>query len=218
MGILEAVVRIVVVTAVLAAALVAATVVALLDRAQPTSATSSPAAQAGPDATWAPGARPAPDFALSDQNGIPVSVARFRGRPVIVTFIDPVCQDLCPLEAHVLSKAQAEVPTFDRAAVLAVSVNEWANARSTLLADMRRWQVGSEWHWAIGPAAALARVWRAYQVTVFDQPKRVHGRVEHNVVHTEASFLVDRRGDVRALYVYPFAARDVARTLRQVAG
>lgn len=217
MGILDGVMRVALATSVLAAALVAAAVIAVLERTQPTSATSTPPAQTGPDATWAAGARPAPDFALADQNGRPVSVARFRGRPVIVTFIDPVCRDLCPLEAHVLARAQAEVPPADRAAVLAVSVNRWENVRSILLADMRRWQVGPQWHWAIGAPAALARVWRAYQVTVFDQPKRVHGRIEHNVVHTEASFLIDRRGDVRALYVYPFAAKDVARTLRQVA-
>lgn len=208
--------RIVVASAVLAAALVAAAVVAVLERTQPSGASSTPPAQTGPGATWAAGARPAPDFALRDQDGRPVSVARFHGRPVIVTFIDPVCQDLCPLEAHVLARAQGLVPPADRAAVLAVSVNRWTNARATLLADMRRWRVGPEWHWAIGSAAALARVWRAYQVTVFDQPKRVHHRIEHNVVHTEASFIVDRRGDVRALYVYPFAAADVARTLRAV--
>ena len=203
--------------AVLAAALVAAVVIAVLERTQPTGASSSPPAQTGPDETWAAGARPAPDFALTDQDGRPVSVARFRGRPVIVTFIDPVCRELCPLEAHVLARAQALVPQPDRAVVLAVSVNRWENARATLLADMRRWRVGPGWRWAIGPGAALARVWRAYRVTVFDQPRRVHGHIQHNVVHTEASFLVDRRGDVRALYVYPFAATDVARTLREVA-
>ncbi|MBV9367809.1 MAG: hypothetical protein JOY89_26505, partial [Solirubrobacterales bacterium] len=43
-----------------------------------------------PASTWGAGVRRAPNFFLRDQDGRPVSVAANRGRPVIVTFIDPL--------------------------------------------------------------------------------------------------------------------------------
>ena len=56
-----------------------------------------------PAMTWAKGTRRAPDFRLTDQNGKPLSLHSLRGRPVLVTFIDPLCRNLCPLEAQVLN-------------------------------------------------------------------------------------------------------------------
>src|SRR6185503_6564533 len=56
-----------------------------------------------PAMTWAEGARRAPDFRLTDQNGDQLSLHSLRGGPVLVTFIDPLCRNLCPLEAQVLN-------------------------------------------------------------------------------------------------------------------
>ena len=64
-----------------------------------------PRAAIEPTAVWPRGARPAPDFRLTDQHGRPFSLGSLRGRPVLVTFIDPLCRNLCPLEARVLSDA-----------------------------------------------------------------------------------------------------------------
>lgn len=44
-----------------------------------------------PQVTWAAGRRAAPAFTLRDQVGRRVSLTAYRGRPVIVTFIDPLC-------------------------------------------------------------------------------------------------------------------------------
>src|SRR6266404_5223027 len=51
------------------------------------SSQASPSSSA-PAATWAAGARPAPAFSLRDQNGRAVSLAAYRGKPLLVTFID----------------------------------------------------------------------------------------------------------------------------------
>ena len=172
---------------------------------------------AGPSVSWAAGKKPAPDFALTDQAGKPVSIAQFRGRPVIVTFIDPLCRNLCPTEAKILDSVVTSFPAGQRPAVVAVSVNQWGNARHVLLQDVQKWKLPAEWHWAVGPAATLKKVWAAYQIGVSDSPKTVTGVTVHNISHTEASFLVDAKGDQRALYLFPFRAPDVARTLKQLA-
>ena len=60
-----------------------------------------------PASSWGAGDRRAPDFSLRDQDGQPVSLAADRGHPVIVTFVDPLCRNFCPLEAQVLNQMEA---------------------------------------------------------------------------------------------------------------
>ena len=178
----------------------------------------APPAPVGPEATWAAGARPAPDFSLTDQKGKPVSIARFRGRPVIVTFIDPLCRSLCPLEARILERASSRLPVAQRPAIVSVSVNRFGNARRYLLQDVGKWGLHSGWYWAVGPGAALAKVWRAYQIGVRDLPQTVDGVTVHNIEHTEASYIVDAKGDVRALLLYPFTVADVTGAVTRFGG
>jgi cytochrome oxidase Cu insertion factor (SCO1/SenC/PrrC family) len=175
-----------------------------------------PADATGAAATWAPGARPAPDFSLTDQAGRAVSLRRFRGRPVIVTFIDPLCRNLCPVEAKILDRVQRRASPAWRPAVVAVSVNQWGNARRYLLQDVGKWRLGAGWHWAVGVPAALRKVWRDYDIGVQDAPKKVAGVTVHQISHTEAAYVLDARGDERALFLYPFTASDVERTLMKV--
>ena len=173
-------------------------------------------APAGPQMTWSAGAKRARDFVLADQSGRPVSIARFRGRPVIVTFIDPLCRNLCPLEAKAIDSVETSLPASERPAVIAVSVDQFGDARRYLLEDDVKWKLGSNWHWAVGKPAALRRVWRAYEIAVLDSTKTVAGVTVHNISHTEGAFLIDRKGYQRAVYLFPFAASDVARTVRQL--
>jgi len=177
---------------------------------------SSLAPQSGPAITWAAGKRVAPGFSLTDQSGKTVSLAAFRGRPVIVTFIDPLCRNLCPLEAKVLGRAVASFPPARRPVILAVSVNRYADARKNLLLDERKWSLPKDWRWAVGEPAALARVWKDYGIGVSVTTKTITGITVHQITHTEASMLVDAKGYERALYLYPFAAKDVVRTLRSL--
>ena len=91
-----------------------------------------------PDAVWAAGAQPAPPFALHDENGATVSLAAFRGGPVIVTVLDPLCKDFCPVETRVLDAAVARLPVDARPAIVAVSTNVYGNARAVPDHSIRR--------------------------------------------------------------------------------
>jgi cytochrome oxidase Cu insertion factor (SCO1/SenC/PrrC family) len=175
---------------------------------------SAPTSQA--NVTWKAGQHRAPDFALRDQTGAPISLAANRGRPVILTFIDPVCTSLCPLEAKVLGQVVQQLPASERPAIVSVSVNPWANARRYLRQDVRKWHLPSSWRWAVGTHARLARVWRAYSVAVQIHVFRAVGVTEHRVDHTEGAYLIDRNGYKRALFLWPFAAADVTRAVRSL--
>ena len=47
----------------------------------------------------------APGFVLSDQQGRLTSLAQFRGKVVVLTFIDPECTQICPLTTRSMVEA-----------------------------------------------------------------------------------------------------------------
>jgi protein SCO1 len=196
-----------------AAALIGLVVGATLVAVRSSSPKASTSVVAGPATTWASGRKPAPAFDLKDQNGNPVSIAAFRGRPLIVTFIDPLCRNYCPIEASRLNAVVRSLPPAQRPAILAVSVDVYGNARRYLVQDIQKWKVGSEWHWAIGSSSQLNAVWNHYEIGVLVTTKKIAGVAVHNITHTEAAYIVDAKGDERALYLWPFSAADVKSTL-----
>jgi cytochrome oxidase Cu insertion factor (SCO1/SenC/PrrC family) len=166
--------------------------------------------------TWAAGTKPAPNFNLVDENSRAISLHGLRGRPVLVTFMDPVCRNLCPLEAKALISAVSALPAAQRPPIIAVSVNRWANGRPTLRRAMKKWKVSPSWHWAVGKPAALRGVWNAYGIGVRDDGRTIDGITVHNISHTEATYVVDRNGYERALFMWPFRAEDVKRAVQRL--
>jgi peroxiredoxin len=136
-----------------------------------------------PSSALGPGT-PAPDFTLLDQEGEPVSLRDFRGRPVVLVFYpadwSPVCGDQLTLYNEVLSLFQDH-----NAQVLAISVDgkwchrafaEQRNLRFPLLADFE-------------PKGAVARLYGVY-----DAEKGLARR---------ALFVLDADGIIRWSHVSP---------------
>jgi cytochrome oxidase Cu insertion factor (SCO1/SenC/PrrC family) len=183
---------------------------------------SSPAASTsmvgGAATTWPAGKQKAPAFSLLDQNGKSVSLAAYRGRTLIVTFLDPLCRNYCPIEASRLNDVVRSLPPGSRPAIVAVSVNVFGNAPRYLFQDIHKWKVGSEFRWGVGTPSQLGSVWKRYDIGVLDQAKKIAGVEVHNIVHTEAAYVVDATGYERALYLWPFTAADVKATLSTLRG
>ena len=169
-----------------------------------------------PPFSWGAGRRPAPGFVLRDQNGHRESIAEFRGRPLIVTFVDPLCRNLCPLEAHLLNQVVGSMPVARRPAILAVSVDVYADKRADLLQDESKWELVPQWHWAVGRPAELAAVWRRYHIGVNVVRKRIGSTRINYITHTEAAYVIDATGHERALFVWPFFPQDVEHVLREL--
>jgi cytochrome oxidase Cu insertion factor (SCO1/SenC/PrrC family) len=171
-----------------------------------------------PGLAWPAGARRAPDFSLRDQRGRAVSVRSLRGRTVLMAFIDPVCRNLCPLEARVLNDAVSRLPPSERPTIVAVSVNPWGQAQANLRADAKKWRLVPEWRWALGGYAALSHVWQAYAIGVRVRTKTLAGVTVHQVDHTEAAYVIDPAGYERALFLYPYRSEDVVSAVRRANG
>ncbi|HUA45849.1 MAG TPA: SCO family protein [Solirubrobacteraceae bacterium] len=180
------------------------------------SGTTTPTSVATPY-TFPAGERRAPELVLTDQNGHPVSLVAYRGRPVIVTFIDPLCRNLCPLAAQVLDQVDRQLPASQRIPIIAVSVDVYADTRANLLLDFQKWRLVPQWQWAVGAPVRLAEVWNRWQVGVSVATKRIAGTTVHFITHDEVAFLVDRAGFVRDVFAWPYEPQNIEMALRQLA-
>jgi protein SCO1/2 len=166
------------------------------------------------EAAWAQGTRPAPAIdTLRDQTGRLFSLASLHGRTVAVVFFDSQCKQECPLEGRTLAAAESSLPAARRPVLVAVSVNP-ADTPVSAANAARSWGLASvaQWHWLMGSRRALAPIWAAYHV--FVSPRPING----DIVHSEALYLVDRRGYERSAYLWPFAPKFVTMDLRTLAG
>ncbi len=186
--------------------------IALLHQSSTAAAISSAAAP--PVETWAAGVRRAPGFSLTNQHGKVVSLAALRGRPVIVTFIDPLCRNFCPREARVISEATKSFAS--QPAIVSVSVNPWADTSQNFHQDALHWRLAPQWQWGVGTQAQLAAVWKRYQIGVAVTKKTIAGITVRYITHTEAAYLVDGSGYERALFLYPFRSSDVVSALHTI--
>jgi cytochrome oxidase Cu insertion factor (SCO1/SenC/PrrC family) len=182
-------------------------------RAQPAPAVVAPRSSAGlqGQATWGPGARPAPAITtLRDQTRHLFALRSLRGHTVAIVFFDSHCHQACPLEGRALAAAEGALPRAQRPVIVAVSVNPLDSPASTRAA-VAEWGLSrlSSWHWLMGSHAALAPVWHAYRVVVVPE--------KGDISHTEAVYLIDRRGYERSAYLYPFMPRFVTNDLRTLA-
>ena len=161
-------------------------------------------------ATWAEGAHAAPPITtLRDQSGQPFSLSSLHGRTVAIVFFDSHCHQECPLEGRELAAAEQSLPPAVRPVLVAVSVNPLDSPASAASAA-KAWGLAAvaPWHWLTGTRNQLAPVWAAYRIYVSPHP--VNGDIEH----TEALYLVDRRGYMRSGYMYPFLSGYVTNDLR----
>ena len=95
-------------------------------------------------------------------------------------------------------------------------MNVYGNARRYLTEDKSKWDVTADWRWGVGKPAQLAAVWRHYDIGVTVTSKKLAGVIVRNVIHTEAAYVIDAKGDERALFLWPFEAADVGAALRSL--
>lgn len=179
-------------------------------------------------------AAPAAPFALGDVDGRPVSLATYRGAPLLIYFGYTRCPDACPLTLSRLSRA---LRRLGRAAadarVLLVTVDP---ARDTPAA-LRQYaaKFGPRVSAATADSAALARVWAAYSVYVAaPQPappmdsaamaghEHAAGRpaspVAAKLAHSGVVYGIDREGNLRVLISDTATDAETEDDIRTLAG
>ena len=128
---------------------------------------------------------PPQDFALRDQDGRPASLAQYRGRVVVLSFMYSTCRDTCPLMAQTIKGALDDLGHDVPA--LAVSVDPANDTRVTARRFLVKQGLTGRMRFLLATRAQLAPVWKAYAI----QPQG------HGFEHSAYVLLIDRSGRQR---------------------
>jgi cytochrome oxidase Cu insertion factor (SCO1/SenC/PrrC family) len=140
--------------------------------------------------TPVPGAR-APGFTLTDQQGRAMPLSSFRGKVVVLEFMDPHCTDICPLVSDEFIDAYHDLGTLaGRVVFAAVNVNQYHAAVRDMALYSGEHELSTipSWHFFTGSVPRLQSVWHAYNIEV-EAPNP-----DADIVHTSAVYFIDPQG------------------------
>jgi protein SCO1/2 len=139
----------------------------------------------------------APEFSLEGSNGSEVTLARYRGKVVLLTFGFTHCAAVCPTTLATLAQARKGLGgAADKAQVIYVTVDperDSAEHMRSYLAAFDPAFVG-----ATDTPEALAAVREKYGVTAVKEGTGL----DYAMAHTSSIFLIDPAGKLRG--VMPF--------------
>ena len=150
----------------------------------------------------------APGFHLTDQTGQAVSLAQFKGMPVVLTFFYTHCPDACPLTAEKLHQTMVELGSnAQKVGVIAVSVDPKGDTPTTALSFIKAHRLKGYLHYLLGTQAELSPVWSSY--AEFAAPAK-----GSSVSHTTALYVIDQQGRERVFLSDDFTAAQLTADLQ----
>jgi protein SCO1 len=154
--------------------------------------------------------RDAPDFSLQSSDGGTLAFRSYRGKVVILGFGFTSCTEVCPVTLATLALTRRKLDPAAAAGVQVVYItvdperDDPARMKAYLHAFDPTFVGGT------GTAPELAAVRKDYGISA---EKRVHGNT-YSVAHSSFTYLVDRRGRIRALMPYGHSADDYVHDLK----
>jgi cytochrome oxidase Cu insertion factor (SCO1/SenC/PrrC family) len=133
-------------------------------------------------------------FRLTDQHGRTVTLASLRGKVVLLTFLDPVCTNDCPLIAQEFKAAGAQLGTQDsKVDLVAIAANPtYYSIQFTQAFDQQEGlSTVQNWLYLTGPLTQLEHIWNQYGVDVQDLPAGAMS------AHNDLAFVIDPAGTIR---------------------
>jgi cytochrome oxidase Cu insertion factor (SCO1/SenC/PrrC family) len=137
---------------------------------------------------------PAAGFTLTDQAGRPVSLASLHGKVVLLTFLDPVCTNDCPVIGHEFAQAaQMLAADSGRVRLAAVVASSTYRSEAVMQAYDREEGLGQlpDWLFLTGSVPQLSKVWHGYGVAVQTLPAGAM------TLHSDLAYVIDQSGHVR---------------------
>ena len=140
------------------------------------------------------GGAPAPDIRLENQFGQRMALSQFRGKAVVLAFVDSQCTTVCPLTTVSMVEAKELLGAAgSHVQLLGVDANPQATSVADVMAYSRAHAMVNQWDFLTGTLPQLQAVWRAYHIAVqIDQ-----GMIDH----TPALFVIDPQGRERTVYL-----------------
>jgi protein SCO1 len=133
----------------------------------------------------------APGFTLTDQQRLPVSLARYRGQVTVLTFLYPTCGPTCILVAQqirgALDQLSHPVP------VLIISADPAADTPANVSRFLAQVSLAGRVEYLSGSRRQLQAVWRSYRITPPSSSRSSFDRAA-------SVLLIDRAGDERVQF------------------
>ena len=144
--------------------------------------------------------RAAPGFTLTDETGRTIRLDQYRGKVVILSFIDSECQTICPLTSTAMLDAQRALGAAGKDVQL-LAVN--ANWKSIQVDDVLNYTelhgMSGRWHFLTGSLSQLNRVWSAYGLNEYALEEKQHLNTTM-INHVAATFVIDPEGRLVRTY------------------
>lgn len=140
---------------------------------------------------------PAPEFALTSQDGARVTLADFRGKVVAVTFIFASCTDICPLLTAKMAQVQDALGADFGFRIVFVSITVDPERDTPEVLEEYAQAFGANpagWKFLTGSPESIKDVTRRYGIFV---TKAVDGNLDHTLLTS----LIDPRGMLRVQYL-----------------
>ncbi|MEO8889162.1 MAG: SCO family protein [Jatrophihabitantaceae bacterium] len=171
---------------------------------------SSPPAPSTATAAVLPINIAAPGFQLTGLFGQRVSMADYRGKAVVLAFVDSECTTICPLTTSTLSAATDDLgPNSSRVQLLGID----ANPLATSVGDVRAYSAAHDllyrWNFLTGSVADLSAVWSAYHVYT--------AVTKTGIDHDPVVIVIDPAGRERAIFHTAMSYASVAVQAAQLA-
>jgi cytochrome oxidase Cu insertion factor (SCO1/SenC/PrrC family) len=157
------------------------------------------------------GKQPAPGITLLNQFGQRMSLQQFRGKVVILAFVDSECTTVCPLTTVSMVEARQLLGAAgSKVQLLGVDANPKATSVADVMAYSRAHSMVNQWDFLTGTPAQLTAVWRAYHIAVQIQA----GQIDH----TPALLVIDPQGRERTIYLTQMNYASMSQAAQILAG
>jgi protein SCO1/2 len=156
------------------------------------------------------GGKPAPDIQLENQFGQPMSLAQFRGKVILLGFVDSQCATVCPLTTLAMLEAKQMLGAAgDQVQLLGIDANPDAIAVSDVLGYSRAHAMVNRWDFLTGTSTQLKTAWKAFNI---------YARIDAGQVdHTPALYVIDARGREQKVYLTTMAYSSIGQSAQVVA-
>ena len=144
-----------------------------------------------------PKIKPAPEFALTNQNAKRLALKDFRGKVLAITFIFASCADTCPLLTAKMMGLQARLaPDFGpKVYFLSITVDPERDTPEVLKRYSEAHKANTVgWAFLTGTQAEIREVAKRYGIYYKKTPRG-------DVDHTFLTSLVDQKGTLRVQYM-----------------
>jgi protein SCO1/2 len=156
----------------------------------------------------------APELKLTATDGKPLSLARFRGKVVLLAFGFSNCGEVCPITLATLAGARKKLGA-EAAGVQVVYVT--VDPERDDAAQMRKFlgSFDATFIGGVGTRAEIEAAEKSYGINVV---KNVNADGSYTLGHSSSIYLIDRAGGLRAVMPYGHPVDDFVHDLKILLG